>query len=121
MSTLNFQLLLCLDGVALPVVKESLPIIDTYALGGNLEHLSLDEDLPVDLLSFKASADVHWLMPALGMPLLPLRWWVSNSTQLALLQDISVLIKDKKPTHEGQYEHPRAMRVLVQALQSAAQ
>ena len=98
MSTLNLQFLLCLDGMALPVVKQSLPIIDPYSLAGNLKDLLLEENLQVDLLSFKASGDVHWLMPALGMPL---RWWVSNSFQLALLQEIRDLIKDKKPLNGG--------------------
>lgn len=110
MSTLNLQLLLCLDGVALPVVKESLPIIDPYELAGNLENISLEEDLPVDLLSFKASGDVHWLMPALGMPL---RWWLSNSLQLALLQEIRDLIKDKKPSQGASKRLPKQQSSLV--------
>ena len=65
MSTLNIELLLCLDGIALPVVKDSMPLIDPYSLAGDLEDLDLDENLEVDLLSFKGSGDVHWLMPTL--------------------------------------------------------
>ena len=110
MALLTLELLLCLDGVALPVVKETLPIIDPYELGGNLEQLSLEEELPVDLLSFKASGDVHWLMPALGMPL---RWWVSNSLQLALLQEIRDLIKDKKPSQGASRRMPKMQAHLV--------
>ena len=94
MSTLNFQLLLCLDGVSVPVVKETLQVIDPYDLGGDPQmNLDLDQNLAVDLVSFKASADVHWLMPSLG---LALRWWVLNCTQLPLLQEIKDLIKVKK-------------------------
>ena len=110
MSTLNLQLLLCLDGVALPVVNQSLPIIDPYSLAGNLEDLDLEENLPVDLLSFKASGDVHWLMPALGMPL---RWWSSKSCQLALLQEIRDLIKDKKPLKGASQRMPKQQAFLV--------
>ena len=110
MSTLNLQLLLCLDGMALPVVKQSLPIIDPYSLAGNLEDLDLEENLPVDLLSFKATGDVHWLMPALGMPL---RWWSSNSCQFALLQEIRDLIKDKKSLKGGSQRMPKMQAFLV--------
>ena len=96
MATLNFEVLLCLNGVPVPVVKETMPIIDPYQLVGDFEHLSLEEDLEVDLVSFKASADVLWLRKALE---LPHRWWLLKSSQLPLLQEIKELIKAKKLNH----------------------
>ena len=53
------------------------------------------ENLEVDLVSFKASADVLWLQKALN---LPYRWWLGKSSQLPLLQEIKDLTKAKTPS-----------------------
>ena len=109
MATLNFELLLCLNGMPVPVVKETMPVVDPYQMAGDFGHLNLEEDLEVDLVSLKASADVLWLRKALD---LPHRWWLLKSSQLPLLQEIKYLIKAKKPSQGSSSRLPKQQSCL---------
>ena len=74
MSPFHFEFLLCLNGHPVPMVKNTLPVIDHYALA---EAEGLEEEMKVDLVTFKGSAKHWWIHQNLD---LPTKWWVLHSS-----------------------------------------
>ena len=93
MSSFHFELLLCLNGHPVPMVKQTLHAIDPYGLAESLEHLNLEEEMEADLVSFKGSAEHWWIHQALD---LPTKWWVLHNNKISLLLEMRELIKTNK-------------------------
>ena len=108
MATLKFENMLCLNDMPVLVVKETMPISDPYDLSGDFKDLSLEDELEVDMVTFKAASDVLWMTKALGLKTV---WWIRNCTHIPLLLEIKELIKAKKPT--GQLPKQQETLVIV--------
>ena len=110
MSSFHFELLLCLNGHPVPVVKQTLRTIDPYELAENLEHFNSEEMVEADLVSFKATAEHWWIHQALT---LPNKWWVLHSSKIPLLLEIRELIKAKKASQGSSSRLPKQPDSLV--------
>ena len=91
MSSFHFEFLLCLNGHTVPMVKQTLFVIDLGWAEG-LEGLVLEE-MEADLVPFKSSGEHWWIHQALDFPS---KWWVLHSSNIPWLFRIRELIKAKK-------------------------
>ena len=93
MSSFHFELLLCLNGHPVPMVKQTWLAIGTYGWAECLDHLSLKEEMEAGLVSFSCSAEHWWIYQALG---LPTKWWVLRNNKIPVLLQMRELIKAKR-------------------------
>ena len=96
---------LCLNHFAVPLEEQTLGFVDPYNLAAEAE-----EEFLVSLVTFKASAKMHWLESSLD---LPARWWSHKGTTLPLLQEIVNLIKDKRAKKGSDVLMPRNHKSLL--------
>ena len=92
---------LCLNGQAIPVETKDMIFVDPLNLA-DTNSLNLPISTKVNLVSFKASADMSWLCKSLQFPdgdgskCSKGRWWAHNSIRVPLLMEIKEAIKDLK-------------------------
>lgn len=99
---------LCVAGHLLREEEESMYVIDPY----NVEPHGpgSEQEVPVRMVSFKASGKFHWLEQALG---LEKQWFKRNCVRVEFLNEILQLIRAKKPARGAQARLPRQQDCLV--------
>ena len=92
---------LCLNGQTVPVETKHMVLVDPLNLAGT-NSLDLPDSTDVNLVSFKATGDMHWLCKTLQLPVggddkyCQCRWWAHNSARIPLLMEIKQAIKNLK-------------------------
>ena len=94
---LKVEYQLCLNNQAVPVEKKELNILDPLSLAEKW-NLSLPEPAEVNLVTFKATADMAWFEKVLK---LPSRWWVHNQSRIPLLLEIKEAIRSSRGQRKG--------------------
>ena len=103
MAVPDFQVeyMLCLNGQAIPVETKEMILLDPLNLA-DTNSLNLPISNEVNLVSFKASADMNWLCKSLQFPdgdgskCSKGRWWAHNSNRVPLLMEIKEAIRNLK-------------------------
>ena len=92
---------LCLDDIAVPLEAKLMDFVDPCGL---LPDRDLEEQVQVDLVTFKSTSDSFWLSKCFR---LYARWWVVNAGKIPLLLEIQDRIRSLKTTTGAAARLPR--------------